>query len=69
MQWRPVAASSSRRRSPKRLATRIAAFAGLSGKATLPALTSRRLGPVTNHPKGARFTYGFTATTPKQIIS
>jgi folylpolyglutamate synthase/dihydrofolate synthase len=50
---------------PEKLATRIAAFAGLSGKATLPALTSRRLGPVTNHPKGARFTYGFTATTPE----
>lgn len=49
---------------PERLATRIAAFAGLSGKATLPALASRRLGAVTNHPKGARFTYGFTATIP-----
>ena len=46
----------------ERLAVRIAAYANLSGKATLPALASRRVGPVVNTPKGARFSYGFTAT-------
>lgn len=50
---------------PERLAVRIAAFASLSGKATLPALASRRLGAVTNQARGARFTYGFAATTPE----
>jgi len=45
----------------ERLAVRIAAYANLSGKATLPALASRRVGPAVNTPKGARFTYGFTA--------
>ena len=45
----------------ERLAVRIAAYANLSGKATLPALASRRVGPVVNTPKGARFSYGFTA--------
>jgi|JI10StandDraft_1071094.scaffolds.fasta_scaffold02589_17 dihydrofolate synthase/folylpolyglutamate synthase len=46
------------------LAVRIAAYAHLSGKITLPATASRRIGPVVNTPKGARFTYGFSATTP-----
>lgn len=45
----------------ERLAVRVAAYANLSGKATLPALASRRVGPAVNTPKGARFTYGFTA--------
>jgi len=49
---------------PEWLSVRIAAFASLSGKATLSALASRRLGAVTNQARGARFTYGFTATTP-----
>ncbi len=43
------------------LAMRIAAYANLSGKATLPATASRRVGPVVNTPSGASFTYGFTA--------
>jgi dihydrofolate synthase/folylpolyglutamate synthase len=47
-----------------RLAIRIAAYAGLSGKATLPALASRRIGPAVNTQEGARFTYGFTAALP-----
>jgi dihydrofolate synthase/folylpolyglutamate synthase len=47
------------------LAMRIAAYASLSGKATLPALASRRVGPVSNTPDGARFTYGFAATSPE----
>lgn len=46
---------------PEALAHRIAAYAGLAGKATLPALTSRRVTNVTNTHKGARFSYGFTA--------
>jgi dihydrofolate synthase/folylpolyglutamate synthase len=45
----------------ERLAVRIAAYANLSGKATLPALASRRAGPVVNTSKGARFSYGFSA--------
>lgn len=49
---------------PEALAHRIAAFASLSGKATLPALASRRLGPVENTHKGARFFYGFAAVPP-----
>ncbi len=47
------------------LAMRVAAYASLSGKATLPALASRRAGPVVNTPEGARFTYGFTAAPPE----
>ncbi len=47
------------------LAMRVAAYASLSGKATLPALASRRVGAVVNTPKGARFTYGFTAAPPE----
>ncbi|MEQ1607772.1 MAG: cyanophycin synthetase [Hyphomonadaceae bacterium] len=43
------------------LGLRIAAYADLSGKATLPATASRRVGPVINTQEGARFTYGFTA--------
>ena len=35
-----------------------------NGKATLPALASRRLGDVENTHKGARFTYGFAAVAP-----
>jgi len=46
------------------LSLRIAAYADLSGKATLPATASRRVGPVINTHKGARFTYGFTAAPP-----
>lgn len=46
---------------PERLAVRIAAYAGLSGKATLPALASRRVTDVSNTHKGAGFAYGFTA--------
>ncbi len=48
----------------ERLAQRVAAYAHLSGKATLPATASRRVGQVVNTPKGARFTYGFTAAPP-----
>ncbi len=43
------------------LAHRIAAYAGLSGKATLPALASRRVTGLANTHKGARFNYGFAA--------
>lgn len=49
---------------PEKLAVRIAAYARLSGKATLPATASRRIGLVANAPDGARFTYGFTAAPP-----
>ena len=45
---------------PDTLALRIAAYANLAGKATLPALASRRVTAVTNTHKGARFSYGFT---------
>lgn len=48
---------------PEALAIRIAAYAGLAGKATLPALTSRRVTNVSNSHKGARFTYGFLAAS------
>lgn len=44
-----------------RLAVRLAAYASLSSKKTLPALESRRIGPVINTQEGARFTYGFAA--------
>ncbi|MEY4786027.1 MAG: hypothetical protein RIR41_3962 [Pseudomonadota bacterium] len=50
---------------PEALAHRIAAYAGLAGKATLPALASRRITGVTNTHKGARFNYGFTAVPPE----
>ncbi|MEQ1785224.1 MAG: cyanophycin synthetase, partial [Hyphomonadaceae bacterium] len=50
---------------PEALAMRIAAYAGLAGKATLPALTSRRVTHVSNSHKGARFTYGFLAAPPE----
>jgi len=46
---------------PEWLALRIAAYADLSGKATLPALASRRVTDIVNTPQGARFNYGFTA--------
>ncbi len=46
---------------PEALAMRIAAYAGLAGKATLPALKSRRVTNVSNSHEGARFTYGFLA--------
>ena len=46
------------------LAHRIAAYANLSGKATLPALASRRVTDIANTQKGARFNYGFTAASP-----
>lgn len=49
---------------PEPLALRIAAYAGLSGKATLPALASRRVTDIANTHKGARFNYGFTAVPP-----
>ncbi len=45
----------------ERLTTRIAAYAGLSGKTIMPALADRRIGPVVNSQDGARFTYGFAA--------
>ena len=48
------------------LAMRIAAYAGLAGKATLPALASRRVSAVVNTHKGARFTYGFTQRRPQR---
>jgi len=50
---------------PEALAMRIAAYAGLAGKATLPALTSRRVTNVANSHKGARFSYGFLAAPPE----
>jgi len=50
---------------PEALAHRIAAFAGLAGKATLPALASRRVTGVANTHKGARFSYGFSAVAPE----
>lgn len=46
---------------PDALAVRIAAYAGLAGKATLPALAGRRVSQVANSHKGAKFNYGFTA--------
>jgi dihydrofolate synthase/folylpolyglutamate synthase len=49
---------------PEALAHRIAAYANLSGKATLPALSSRRVTDVANTHKGARFNYGFAAVPP-----
>lgn len=49
----------------ERLAVRVAAYAGLSGKATLPALSNRRAGAVVNTQEGAHFTYGFSAVTPE----
>lgn len=50
---------------PESLAKRIAAYASLAGKATLPALTSRRVTNVSNTHKGARFSYGFLAAPPE----
>ena len=50
---------------PEPLAMRIAAYASLAGKATLPALTGRRVANVTNSHKGARFSYGFLAAPPE----
>lgn len=50
---------------PQPLALRIAAYAGLSGKATLPALSSRRVTDIANTHKGARFSYGFSAVPPE----
>ena len=50
---------------PEALALRIAAYANLSGKATLPALASRRVTGITNTHKGARFSYGFSAVAPE----
>ena len=49
---------------PEPLAHRIAAFAGLAGRATLPALASRRVTGIVNTHKGARFNYGFSAVAP-----
>lgn len=50
---------------PEALAHRIAAYAGLAGKATLPALASRRITGVSNSHTGARFNYGFAAVAPE----
>lgn len=50
---------------PQVLALRIAAYANLSGKATLPALASRRVTGISNTHKGARFSYGFTQAPPQ----
>jgi dihydrofolate synthase/folylpolyglutamate synthase len=49
---------------PEALALRIAAYANLTGKATLPALASRRVTGITNTHKGARFSYGFAQVSP-----
>lgn len=47
-----------------RLTTRIAAYAGLSGKTVVPALADRRIGPVVNTQDGARFTFGLASAPP-----
>jgi dihydrofolate synthase/folylpolyglutamate synthase len=47
------------------LALRIAVYADLSGKATLPARAGRRVTGVANTHKGARFNYGFAAAPPE----
>lgn len=49
----------------ERLALRVAAYASLSGKATLPATASRRVSAAINTHKGAKFTYGFNAAPPE----
>jgi dihydrofolate synthase / folylpolyglutamate synthase len=49
----------------EKLALRVAAYASLSGKATLPATASRRVSAAINTHKGAKFTYGFNAAPPE----
>jgi dihydrofolate synthase/folylpolyglutamate synthase len=49
-----------------KLAERISAYARLSGKAALPALFGRRMGPVRNTANGAEFSYGLGAADTAQ---
>ncbi len=48
------------------LTTRIAAYGRLAGKAVVSATLGRRVGPVANTARGARFSYGLTASEEAQ---